>query len=188
MAGKLSKGKIRKTLAELGFKGEISDKGIRSATNEAQKIINRAKVKLLDGDAIGAYERARNKAMDMAKKGGPNSPKASEISKALPPPAELSRMNQAAMESKLTEAMTRRKASAKTETKAQTKAKEFKGFEGKFDSNKMDPREYGAPTRDAEGVLRNYKGGTKKPKKMNMGGQMQNRFSKKDYRKGGLFR
>lgn len=38
---------------------------------------------------------------------------------------------------------------------------------------------------DVEGFNR---GGMKKPKKMNMGGQMQNRFSKQDYRKGGLFR
>lgn len=72
--------------------------------------------------------------------------------------------------------------------KKMKEGKAFEGFEGEFDFSKMDPREYGAPTRDAEGVSRNYKGGMKKPKKMNMGGQMENRFTKKDYRKGGLFR
>jgi len=73
-------------------------------------------------------------------------------------------------------------------SKAASSKKDFEGYEGEFDFSSMDPREYGAPTRDTEGVLRNYKGGMKKPKKMNMGGQMQNRFTKKDYRKGGLFR
>ena len=77
---------------------------------------------------------------------------------------------------------------ADTKKAAASSKKDFEGYEGEFDFSSMDPREYGAPTRDTEGVLRNYKGGMKKPKKMNMGGQMQNRFTKKDYRKGGLFR
>ena len=148
----------------LGAARKASDSGNKAFNNKVS-VLENIMEKVKSGKDFDAerYMMNRNAAIDMASRYNTGKMTASKVKGMFPPVKELQQIAKEAKQSK---------DSSVAEKLIQ----------------EMDPRKLGLTSRGEDGIRKHKYGGTSKPKKMNMGGQMQNRFSKKDYRKGGLFR
>jgi hypothetical protein len=151
----------RMLLGAAGAARKGGNKAFDSKVSSLESMIEKAKSgKAFDEDR---YMMNRNAAIDMAGRYATGDMTAAKVKRMFPTVAELRKMAK----------------EAKSSMDSGEMEKMIKG---------LDPKELGLTKRESDGIRKHKYGGTSKPKKMNMGGQMQNRFTKKDYRKGGLFR
>lgn len=149
----------RKLLGVIGKGRDTGNKAFDTKIRSLERMIESAE----SGKAFDAekYMLARNAAMDMAKRNYIKGMSAKKVERMFPSVSKL-----------------------------KDKAKEAKSVEDRGGMEEMiknlDAKELGLTKRESDGIRKHSRGGTNKPK--GMGDQKANRFSKKDYRRGGLFR
>ena len=154
----------RKILGVIGKGRDTGNKAFDTKIRSLERMIESAE----SGKAFDAekYMLARNAAMDMAKRNyikdkQGNTMSAKKVERMFPSVSKL-----------------------------KDKAKEAKSVEDRGGMEEMiknlDAKELGLTKREADGIRKHSRGGTNKPK--GMGEQKANRFTKKDYRRGGPIR